>query len=41
MERFAEACRTRSAPKGISARDGVEVVRLQRAVLDRVNAPAP
>ena len=41
MERFAEACRTRIAPKGISARDGVEVVRLQRAVLDRVNAPAP
>ncbi|HEV1992278.1 MAG TPA: Gfo/Idh/MocA family oxidoreductase, partial [Candidatus Dormibacteraeota bacterium] len=41
MERFAEACRTRIAPKGISARDGLEVVRLQRAVLDRVHAPAP
>jgi len=41
MERFAEACRTRIPPQGISARDGLEVVRLQRAVLDRVHAPAP
>jgi scyllo-inositol 2-dehydrogenase (NADP+) len=40
MARFAEACRTRIAPEGISARDGLEVVRLQRAVLDRVDAPA-
>jgi predicted dehydrogenase len=41
MQRFAEACRTRIPPQGISARDGLEVVRLQRDVLDRVHAPAP
>jgi predicted dehydrogenase len=41
MARFADACRTRIAPDGISARDGLEVVRLQRAVLNRVNAVAP
>ncbi|MDQ6877248.1 MAG: Gfo/Idh/MocA family oxidoreductase [Candidatus Dormibacteraeota bacterium] len=41
MARFAEACRTRIAPSGISARDGLEVVRLQRAVLDRVDAAVP
>jgi predicted dehydrogenase len=41
MARFADACRTRIAPDGISAGDGLEVVRLQNAVLDRVHAKAP
>lgn len=35
IARFVEACRTRKAPPGISAADGVEVVRLQHDVLDR------
>ncbi len=41
MARFAEACKTRTAPVGISARDGLAVVRLQHAVLDRVHAGPP
>jgi scyllo-inositol 2-dehydrogenase (NADP+) len=40
IARFAEACKTRVAPLGISAADGLEVVRLQHAVLDRVHAGA-
>jgi hypothetical protein len=40
VARFAEACRTRVPPLGISAADGLEVVRLQHAVLDRVHAGA-
>lgn len=36
IARFVEACRTRVPPKDISADDGVDVVRLQHAVLDRV-----
>jgi len=36
IARFADACRTRVQPKDISAADGVDVVRLQHAVLDRV-----
>ncbi|HYR49298.1 MAG TPA: Gfo/Idh/MocA family oxidoreductase [Candidatus Eisenbacteria bacterium] len=36
IARFVEACRTRVPPKDISAGDGLDVVRLQHAVLDRV-----
>jgi predicted dehydrogenase len=36
IARFIEACRTRVPPNDISADDGVDVVRLQHAVLDRV-----
>jgi predicted dehydrogenase len=38
IARFVEACRTRVAPQDISAGDGVDVVRLQHAVLDRVRS---
>ena len=40
IARFVEACRTRIPPMDISAADGVDVVRLQHAVLDRVR-PTP
>ncbi len=40
MARFSTACRTRVAPIGISAVDGLEVVRLQHAVLDRLHTTA-
>ena len=36
IARFVEACRTRVPPQDISPDDGVDVVRLQHAVLDRV-----
>ena len=40
IARFVEACRTRIPPQDISAVDGVEVVRLQHEVLDRVRVTA-
>ena len=40
IARFVEACRTRIPPQDISASDGVDVVRLQHEVLDRVRVTA-
>jgi len=40
IARFVEACRTRVAPRDISANDGVDVVRLQHEVLDRSRVEA-
>jgi hypothetical protein len=34
MRRFTAACRSGSAPEGISKEDGLDVLRLQHSILD-------